>query len=523
MKRKTSKTRGIATLTITVAMCITMLSANGQTSVWDGTHTTWTQGNGTQSNPYLIENAAQLAEIATVVNNGIDAVNHVTGANTYWKLMTDIDLDSLPWTPIGYYTSNTDYYSFGGNIDGNGHTISKLFINTSSLQRIGLFAYTDGATIVNLGINSGSVDKTKNHSTTYAGGIVGYAYSTTFTDCFNNADVFPSDYYSTYSGGIAGYVEGTTVISNCYNTGKISSYTETTVNSSHSGGIVGYVKGTVTTISNCYNKGQISASTSYAGGIVGYTEAGTNITECYNTGRVSSSAKDGSPRSGGIVGVATSSTIRNCYNRGIISASNTSYTIGVSGGIAGSCSGTTTITNCYNAGDIASSNDSRKGGIAGAASPASVTNSYYLNTCGGDGSNGGEAKLETSMKEDAFVDLLNTGNTSPVWSRDSVIPVNNGFPILVWQLSTTSIKEIVSSELNAIVVYPNPVQDVVRFSGLSGNEDISISDISGRTIYRCKSDGATEMQIPVNSLASGMYFVRITNKTVVRTVKIVKQ
>jgi hypothetical protein len=74
-----------------------------------------------------------------------------------------------------------------------------------------------------------------------------------------------------------------------------------------------------------------------------------------------------------------------------------------------------------------------------------------------------------------------------------------------------------------ISCYPNPVQDRLNISGLSGKEDIIINDISGRTLYMYKSDGATEMQIPISGLASGMYFVRISTSTKTKTMKIIKQ
>ncbi len=50
-------------------------------STWDGTSEIWTQGSGTEANPYLIQNAQQLAYIAEMVNGG---VTHYE--NTYFKL-----------------------------------------------------------------------------------------------------------------------------------------------------------------------------------------------------------------------------------------------------------------------------------------------------------------------------------------------------------------------------------------------------------------------------------------------------
>ena len=193
-----------------LAMCIaTVLSANAQTSVWDGSHTTWTKGAGTQANPYLIENAAQLAHLAYVVNNGIGADSErIVGANTYWKLTTNIDLkgsESFQWTPIGGdYNPYIDYYAFGGNFDGNGHTINNLFINTTNTQysRVGLFGYSNGASIKGIGINS-SVIITDNGSVIgggCAGGIIGVAEITIIDNCFNMGNISTSSFYSCTGG-----------------------------------------------------------------------------------------------------------------------------------------------------------------------------------------------------------------------------------------------------------------------------------------------------------------------------------
>lgn len=59
-------------------------------SIWDGTSEIWTQGQGTQSSPYLIENAQQLAYIAEMVNGGV--TNY---SNTYFKLTTNVRIDSI--------------------------------------------------------------------------------------------------------------------------------------------------------------------------------------------------------------------------------------------------------------------------------------------------------------------------------------------------------------------------------------------------------------------------------------------
>ena len=107
----------------------------------------------------------QLKALARMVNSGKDSM---TGKTI--KLGADIQLnnDAVPtsgnqWTPIG-----TSSKKFAGTFDGQGHTISGLYINNSS-QYQGLFGYIDSSAIVQNLIVTGSVTT----SSTHAGGIVG--------------------------------------------------------------------------------------------------------------------------------------------------------------------------------------------------------------------------------------------------------------------------------------------------------------------------------------------------------------
>ena len=278
-----------------LAMCIaTILSANGQTSVWDGSHTTWTNGNGTQANPYLIENAAQLAHLAYIVNNGIGADNvHIVGTNTYLKLMTDIDLngsESFQWIPIGSLNYEIPCV-FGGYFDGNNHTIANLYINGDG-EEVGLFGRISSGSIKNVGIISGSITTTGIYS--FTGGIAGIAENNIVIDnCYNKVNISSAS----SSGGIVGVVQNGNTISNCYNSGNI--YSSTSSSSCNSGGIIGRSDSSIGvstfTIYNCYNTGNISSTSSiydsYSGGIAG--GQGTmystfTIQNCYSTGNISS-------------------------------------------------------------------------------------------------------------------------------------------------------------------------------------------------------------------------------------------
>lgn len=282
-------------------IALPMAKLSAQISTWDGTWEPWTHGTGTEADPFLIENAQQLAYLAYRVNNGFDAGgSHVSNHDYHYKLMTDVNLngsEDFQWTPIGYWNSNSDYQCFGGHFDGNDHKISGVYIN-STANRVGFWGFVNGATIENLGVN-GSLITTTGET---AGGIIGVADGTNIIiNCCNTGTVS-----SIYSGGIVGYVTGSVNITNCYNTENVYSSNPNNWYYSFSGGIVGYAN--TANITNCYNTGTMS-SYSFPGGIVGYANM-ANITNCYNTGAVSSSY---SSYCGGIVGGEDNGTVTNCY------------------------------------------------------------------------------------------------------------------------------------------------------------------------------------------------------------------
>ena len=424
------------TLIVTLFCLLLARGAQAQVSVWDGTYAPWTHGTGTESDPFLIENAQQLAYLANRVNNGLDAAGgHVSNHNLHYKLMTDVNLngsESFQWTPIGYWISNTNYYSFGGHFDGNNHTISGLYIN-SSANRVGFFGYTDGALIKDLIIICDNIINTYNSSPGgYAGGIIGYASGVMIINncsCSHN-NISSSGSGSHYSGGIIGYSSESIYIKNCHNingTVTSSSSNATTQNGVRTcaGGILGQANGE-STIINCSNVGNISSSSvaSFIGGIIGASNSSFNISNCYSTGNSSNAGSSGST-SGGIIGfVYVTGNITNCYNTGNVSAY--SY----SGGIVGRIVAPINISNCYNIGNVSANG----GGILGSAYVYgtslnyTVSNCYYLESCGGSNSYGGSPMSSAAMQTSDFVNILNNGSCA--YEQDIVPYTNSGYPIL---------------------------------------------------------------------------------------------
>ena len=373
-------------------------NAFAQTSTWDGTTASWTHGTGTEADPYLIESAQNLAYLAEMVNGGVSQYS-----GKWFKLTININLNNMEWTPIG--DNNTTSARFAGNFDGDNHTISGLNINSSSLQYCGLFGYVYNNRIFkNIKVSEGTLRTTA--SSSYCGGIVGYAYgSITFDNCSNSASVSVGGVEA--SGGLIGYGNNTITMTDCHNSSSVSA--SCTISSPatayiYSGGLIGYGNSTIT-INNCTNSGNVTATLyqtstgtnsntscicrSCSGGIVGYIAKGT-IT-CVNTGNVSSISNTKGrgnyvknyylytySYSGGIAGYSDASSsssqisITLCYNTGIISASATNqystadshqnYTpvYSYSGGILGSARETSysIINNSYNRGDVAA--NSRK-------------------------------------------------------------------------------------------------------------------------------------------------------------------
>lgn len=75
----------------------------------------------------------------------------------------------------------------------------------------------------------------------------------------------------------------------------------------------------------------------------------------------------------------------------------------------------------------------------------------------------------------------------------------------------------------SVKAYPNPVKNnvQVKVSG-SENGDITLSDIAGRVIYQSKVTGS-EINIDLNKLSEGVYFIKYTDNNLTKTIKISKQ
>lgn len=90
-------------------------------------------------------------------------------------------------------------YSYSGTFDGQGHTVSGLFFNNTSVQYVGLFGVNSG-TIQNVGV----VDSYLNGYSS-VGGVCGHNKYGSITNCYNTGTVSGS----WYAGGVCGNNFGT--------------------------------------------------------------------------------------------------------------------------------------------------------------------------------------------------------------------------------------------------------------------------------------------------------------------------
>ena len=182
------------------------------------------EGKSIKGGTWAISTIKDLENLANITNQTTDNTSGTT-----FVLANDIDLSSVQnWTPIGDYTSNTDY-QFRGIFNGNGHVIRNLKVEKTTNPAFGFFGSAKKATIENLGIENAKVK-----GASHGGIIIG-----SITDC---------------------------TINNCYSTGSING-------NQHVGGLVGSTWGNEK-ITNCYSNSEVSGN-DCTGGLVGYIENGT--------------------------------------------------------------------------------------------------------------------------------------------------------------------------------------------------------------------------------------------------------
>ncbi len=311
-----------------------------------------------------ISDAAGLAAFRDSVNSGM------TYEGLTVKLTADIDLSTQGnWNPIGNRYAlddngnpvdtndpngaNTQYRkAFMGTFDGQGHTISGLFINsnaenykapkaapsagaanTNTSSYAALFGYVDNATVQNFTVN-GTVLGTD------VAGVIGILGEGCLVDgIVSNVTVGgktgenEKQLLRGKAGGIINMTKGgNSTIKNCINNGEVRSDKANNAENrgDYAGGIIALIQHDNITIENCKNTGAVTTKNYHVGGIVGGASVDkkdpkfeVKINNCDNTGSITltdpKNNDNGQPdySVGAIIGVCGASSavsINSCTN-----------------------------------------------------------------------------------------------------------------------------------------------------------------------------------------------------------------
>ena len=185
-------------------------------------------GSGTKEDPFIIDSIQKLQNI----NLDSDSIRK----NAYYLLACDLDCSELKtFEPIGTNTS-----AFTGTLDGNGHKISNLNIDSEN-QYVGLFGYIKNGTIKNLTLENETI---KGNSTvnTYIGGLVGYSESSIIEEVrtIGENKIEDSSAGIPCIGGMIGY-QSIGIVRKSYVEGEIVTISKNS--NGNIGGIIGYIDG----------------------------------------------------------------------------------------------------------------------------------------------------------------------------------------------------------------------------------------------------------------------------------------
>ena len=273
---------------------------------------------GTEANPYLISNLTNLRWLSEVSDDWW--VNTTT--QVHFLQTADIDAtETINWNEgQGFIPIHRPwfYWSFIGVYDGANYTINNLYANRDDID------------------------------SNWNWGL----FLNAITSVFRNIILENVNISGGFVGGIVGGATDS-IIDNCYTTGSFLSFTTSfSIPPASIGGIAGIIENS--TISNSHSTANMTISEDYLsnwiviGGIVGIA-TDSSVDNCSFTGTISNDIHVAVNFIGGISGIMYSSTFTNSHSTADISGSaDFAYIAGIVGGGGDD----NIITNCYSTGDI---------------------------------------------------------------------------------------------------------------------------------------------------------------------------
>ena len=507
---------------LAIALTFNLMAAD----VWDGSSEPWTQGDGTFYNPYCIETAAQLAYLAEKVNEGYLSPGQAVFEGECFLLTDDLDLNNLNWTPIGNVNYSMNGFYFAGRFDGGYHQIVNLRIQ-SSADLTGLFAAVGGeqGCVCNLSVE-GTVISTGMGASGVVGGVAGGAqiHQCSFS---GSVSVTNSGSYCGAAGVVAGVQNGT--VRECSSTASVTATNSNFMGAAVTGGVVCFARGN-STITACYNTGSVNASAllmGISGGILGATveSADVWVYSCYNVGQISGGT------SGGIFGMVSpidpgraenAIEVSNCYF--LISAGGNN---GYGTGMTANEMQTEQFKNQIDQSthtfvmDNGTNNGYPIHGLLGSIlMPASdiTCHSAKLSTWIHQGNiqlarayfyysvwDTGEY-IEVDVATDGYVEVVIEDlqeNTDYIYGRCLVF--DNGSIMDSGPRYFTTGFDAIDETSHRVMVYPNPVSDVLHIEGFELKE-VQVFNALGQKVMTLENT----MEIDVSDWAEGVYVLCIT-------------
>ena len=442
-----------------------------------------TQSTVNGGNPYTAfvaspnPNSDQLTAYMLVNNlNQLQAINsNLAGV---YALSQNVDASATSgWNagagfiPIGGNTSGDTTSYFSGVFNGQGHTISNLYINYTATPTptdsigdttaavVGLFgglaptgsianvsltnANVTGASSMVVGAlvgeslgavsgasstgvvsaNIASTDSSGSNDVN-AGGLIGQVGGGSVTNSWSSANVSAAGGAS--SGGLIGWAFNGATISDVHASGTV------TIDSyDNDGGLIGTVTGYVNpyskpkvsapvTISNAYATGAVVGDgvTTYTGGFVGKI-ANSTVTNSYATGAVSqtqASDPDAGPNLlGGFAGYVKGSTISDSWASGSVVTVGDPAAAGYAGGFAGEIDAASSVNESYALGSVTAQGTNGAGAIGGFAglNAGAITSVYSTGAVSGSiAGTGGLVGAGSGSVTTAYWDTQTSGQST---------------------------------------------------------------------------------------------------------------
>lgn len=397
----------------------------------------------------IITSAEQLAGVAY-----LSRIPEVVEQFEGWtiKLGADIDLSDCYWDPIGGLNLSK---GFKGNFDGQGYSITGLYINIDSPAPAGaaLFGFVsrDGATFSNVYIESGKITTSRN----VAAGVVGQSDNNIV---FSRVGVGPRLSVSGsvfHVGGILGSLGGSTssygktvTMHDCFSLATVRSTGKG--ESRFVGGLIGIV-------------GSNNATSPYPSNDYAYLD----IQNCYVAGNVLSSHTSGQPNYiGAIIGRSTNTDMASAKPAMTETSKNVFYAADISNDIA-------------TAVDIPIRAIGKKSFEAANNGIDEIAVRY---NCVDD------------MKSDEFCSLLNDGGD--VWTRYP--DRNDGFPV-PFNNATAALRQDVRTGFNVFIDGNN-----VYVKNLEQGSVIRLFNILGVLVHQVTANSS---DVVLNAPKKGVYII----------------